>query len=74
MKANELMAFLKTVPPDSEVIMAEDEEGNRFKRIWEADFTLADDFGGGDWEFFDDDSDGAESALQTVVLWPKAIR
>lgn len=64
MKVAELEKILKNLPKDTEVLLAKDEEGNGFRKLFEVTAESMSDEGRGNFGMVED-----EEATH-VVLWP----
>ena len=69
MKVSELIERLEQLPPDADVKVSRDEEGNGFSDLWDVAFSYTDDEG---YPIHpDDEADyDLENEARSVILWP----
>jgi len=67
MKVGQLIRDLKQFPPDVDVILSRDEEGNGFRELYQIEIYHAEDEGRGNFEI---EEPSTEKPANAVVLWP----
>lgn len=69
MIASELIERLEQLPPDANVVVARDAEGNGFHSLYDVGYSYLDDEG---YPIHPDDLDDydTEDSAPSIVLWP----